>query len=183
MLPLRFSANLSYLFTEAPFLERFALAREAGFAAVEFHFPYEYDAAVLAEVTLTSELDIVLFNLPAGNWAAGERGMACHPGRSEEFRAGVAQAIDYAQALGVPRLNCLAGIAPVDSDPAQVRQTLIDNLAYAAAETARAGMGLLIEPLNTRDVPGFLIATTRDALSDITPRTEANRILTELNAM
>ena len=171
---LRFSANLSYLFTEAPFLERFALAREAGFAAVEFHFPYEYDAAVLAEVTLTSELDIVLFNLPAGNWAAGERGMACHPGRSEEFRTGVAQAIDYAQALGVPRLNCLAGIAPVDSDPAQVRQTLIDNLAYAAAETARAGMGLLIEPLNTRDVPGFLIATTRDALSVIEAVGHAN---------
>ena len=100
--------------------------------------------------------------------------MACHPGRSEEFRAGVAQAIDYAQALGVPRLNCLAGIAPVDSDPAQVRQTLIDNLAYAAAETARAGMGLLIEPLNTRDVPGFLIATTRDALSVIEAVGHAN---------
>ena len=165
MLPLRFSANLSYLFTEVPFLERFALARESGFTAVEFHFPYEFDAAVLAEVTLTSELDVVLFNLPAGNWAAGERGIACHPGRSEEFRAGVAQGIDYAQTLGVPRLNCLAGIPPVGADPAPVRQTLLDNLAYAAAETARAGIRLLIEPLNTRDVPGFLIATTRDALS------------------
>lgn len=160
---LRFSANLSFLFTEVPFLERFALAKAAGFSAVEFHFPYEFDAAVLAEVMLTSELDIVLFNLPAGNWVAGERGIACHPARVTEFRKGVEQGIAYAQTLGVTRLNCLAGIAPADVAPAIAYQTLINNLAFAAAETAKAGIRLLIEPLNTHDTPGFLIATTRAA--------------------
>ncbi len=162
--PLKFSANLSFLFTEVPFLERFALAAQAGFTGVEFHFPYEHDAAVIAEVSLTSEVEIVLFNLPAGNWATGERGIACHPGRVGEFRAGVTQAINYAQTLDVPRLNCLCGIPPAGADPTQVRTTLIDNLRFAAAETARAGIQLLIEPLNTRDTPGFLITTSRNAL-------------------
>jgi hydroxypyruvate isomerase len=162
--PLKFSANLSFLFTEVPFLDRFALAAQAGFTGVEFHFPYEHDAAVIAEVSMTSGVDIVLFNLPPGNWDAGERGIACHPERVSEFRAGVAQAIDYAQVLDVPRLNCLCGIPPVGANLAKVRSTLIDNLRFAAAETARAGIQLLIEPLNTRDTPGFLIATSRRAL-------------------
>ncbi len=167
MRPLNFSANLSFLFTEAAFLDRFALASAAGFTGVEFHFPYEYDAAVLAEVALTSGVEVVLFNLPAGNWAAGERGIACHPERIEEFRAGLTQAIDYAHALGTPRLNCLAGIPPAHVAPALAQATLIDNLRFAADETAKAGIELLLEPLNTRDTPGFLVATSRNGLAII----------------
>ncbi|MCX7148572.1 MAG: hydroxypyruvate isomerase, partial [Rhodocyclales bacterium] len=101
----RFAANLSFLFTERPFLERFAAARAAGFAAVEFHFPYEFDRAALAEVVLTSGLEVVLFNLPPGDWAAGDRGIACHPRRIAEFQDGVGQAIDYARLMGCVRLN------------------------------------------------------------------------------
>jgi hydroxypyruvate isomerase len=163
----RFAANLSFLFTERPFLERFAAARAAGFAAVEFHFPYEHDRAALAEVVLTSAQEVVLFNLPAGNWAAGERGIACHPRRIAEFQDGVGLAIEYARLLDCGRLNCLAGIAPVDITPQQARDTLIENLRFAAAVTARAGIELVLEPLNTRDTPGFFPATSRDALDVI----------------
>lgn len=160
-----FSANLSFLFTERPFLERFSAARAAGFAAVEFHFPYAFDRAALAEVVLTSGLDVVLFNLPAGDWAAGERGIACHPRRIAEFQDGVGLAIEYARLLGCPRLNCLAGIAPQGVSPEKARETLVENLRFAAAVTRRAGIELLVEPLNTRDTPGFFLATTRQALA------------------
>lgn len=175
--PLKFSANLSYLFAEAPFLERFAFAGEAGFGAVEFHFPYDHDPAVLAEVSLTSGVEVVLFNLPAGNWAKGERGIACHPERRDEFRAGVGRAITYAQTLGVPRLNCLAGIPPDGLSTDEASATLIDNLRWAAAETARAGIRLLIEPLNRRDTPGFLVATTAEALAVLDAVGHANLAL------
>ena len=161
----RFAANLSFLFTECPFLERFAAARAAGFAAVEFHFPYEFDRAALAEVVLTSGLEVVLFNLPAGDWAAGDRGIACHPRRIAEFQDGVGQAIDYARLMGCVRLNCLAGIAPVDISHDKVRETLIENLRFAAAVTKRAGIELVLEPLNTRDTPGFFVATSRAGLA------------------
>lgn len=161
----RFSANLSFLFTERPFLERFSAARAAGFAAVEFHFPYEFDRAALAEVVLTSGLDVVLFNLPAGNWAAGERGIACHPRRIAEFQDGVGLAIEYAKLLGCPRLNCLAGIPPAGVSPEKARETLVENLRFAAAVTRRAGIELLLEPLNTRDTPGFLVSTSDDGLA------------------
>ena len=160
----RFAANLSFLFTERPFLERFAAARAAGFAAVEFHFPYEHDRAALAEVVLTSGLEVVLFNLPAGDWAAGDRGMACHPRRIAEFQDGVGQAIDYARAMGCGRLNCLAGIAPGEVSHDKARETLIENLRFAAAVSARAGIEMAFEPLNTRDTPGFFVSTTRTAL-------------------
>ena len=163
----RFAANLSFLFTERPFLERFAAARAAGFAAVEFHFPYEHDRAALAEVVLTSAQEVVLFNLPAGDWAAGDRGIACHPRRIAEFQDGVGLAIEYARLLGCGRLNCLAGIAPPDTTPQQARDTLIENLRFAAAACARAGIELVLEPLNTRDTPGFFPATSRDALGVI----------------
>lgn len=161
----RFAANLSFLFTERPFLERFAAARAAGFAAVEFHFPYAIDRAALAEVVLTSGLEVVLFNLPAGNWAAGDRGMACDPRRIAEFQDGVGLAIEYARLLGCARLNCLAGIAPGDISHDRARETLIENLRFAAAVTRRADIELVIEPLNTRDTPGFFVATTRAALA------------------
>ncbi len=162
---LRFSANLSFLFTERPFLERFAAARAAGFAGVEFHFPYDIDRAALAEVVLTSGLEVVLFNLPAGNWAAGERGIACHPNRIAEFQDGVGLAIDYARLLGCCRLNCLAGIPPACVTRERAQETLVENLRFAAAVLKRAGIELVLEPLNTRDTPGFLVATTRDALA------------------
>ena len=161
----RFAANLSFLFTERPFLERFAAARSAGFAAVEFHFPYEHDRAALAEVGLTSGVDVVLFNLPAGDWAAGERGIACHPRRIAEFQDGVGQAIEYARLLGCSRLNCLAGIAPGDVTHDKARETLVENLRFAAAVTGRAGIELVLEPLNTRDTPGFFVATSGVALA------------------
>jgi len=170
----RFAANLSFLFTERPFLERFGAARSAGFAGVEFHFPYAFDRAALAEVVLTSGLDVVLFNLPAGDWAAGERGIACHPRRIAEFQDGVGLAIDYAKLLGCPRLNCLAGIAPPQVGVERAHETLVENLRFAAAVTQRAGIELLVEPLNTRDTPGFLLATSHAALAVIEKAGHAN---------
>jgi len=163
----RFAANLSFLFTERPFFERFAAALTAGFTAVEFHFPYEFDRAALAEVVLTSGLEVVLFNLPAGDWAAGERGIACHRRRIAEFQDGVGRAIEYARLLGCSRINCLAGIAPGDTSHQKAHETLVENLRFAAAVAARAGIQLVIEPLNTRDTPGFLVATSRSALAVI----------------
>lgn len=163
----RFAANLSLLFTEQPFLERFAAARGAGFSAAEFHFPYAQDRAALAEVVLTSGLEVVLFNLPAGDWDAGERGIACHPRRIAEFQDGVGLAIEYARLLGCPRLNCLAGIPPAGVDADKARETLVENLRFAAAVTARAGIALVLEPLNTRDTPGFLVSTSDAALAAI----------------
>lgn len=162
---LRFSANLSLLFGEHAFLERFRAAHQAGFRGVEFHFPYAHDKAALAEVVRTSGVEVVLFNLPAGDWAAGERGIACQPSRKAEFQDGVGLAIEYAEALGCPRLNCLAGI-PAGTQ-AKAIETLIDNLAFAAAVAQRAGIRLLLEPLNTRDNPGFLVPTTAQAMQVI----------------
>jgi hydroxypyruvate isomerase len=164
-MPLQFSANLSFLFAEEDFLDRFGAAARAGFKGVECHFPYEHDKAVLAEVGLTSGVEIVLFNLPAGNWAGGERGIACLPERKAEFQDGVGRAIEYAEALGCTRLNCLAGIPAGDRNKAI--ETLIDNLRFAAAVTQRAGIMLTMEPLNARDNPGFLIASTAQAMQVI----------------
>lgn len=166
----KFSANISFLFTELPFLERFAAAKAAGFRAVEFHFPYAFDVDALTEVVLTSEMEVVLFNLPAGSpaeWAQGGRGIACHPERIAEFESGVETAIAYAQALGCNRLNCLAGVPPVGVSQPSAEQTLIRNLRYAAALTQQAGIELMIEPLNTQDNSGFLVATSTQALSVI----------------
>jgi hydroxypyruvate isomerase len=167
-MPLQFSANLSFLFTELDFPDRFGAAARAGFKGVEFHFPYDFDKAVLAEVMLTSGVEVVLFNLPAGNWAAGERGIASLPERKAEFQDGVGRAIEYAEALGCAQLNCLAGI-PTGPNCSQGKaiDTLIDNLRFAAAVTQRAGIRLTMEPLNTRDNPGFLISTTTQAMQVI----------------
>lgn len=161
---LRFAANLSFLFTELPFAERFAAAAAAGFKAVEFHFPYADDKDALAEAALIANVQTVLFNLPAGRWEAGERGIACLPDRVEEFRRGVEQAVDYAKALDVPQLNCLAGIPPDDLGHATIRATLRSNLRFAAERLSANGIGLLLEPLNSYDNPGFAIATTHAAL-------------------
>ena len=160
----RFAANLSMLFTEVPFLERFGRAADAGFEAVEFLFPYAWPAATIRELLDAHGLRLVLHNLPAGDWEAGERGIACLPERVEEFRAGVATAVEYAKVLGVGQLNCLAGKAPADADPALLRATLVANLRHAAGELARAGLKLLVEPINTFDIPGFFVHRTEQAL-------------------
>jgi hydroxypyruvate isomerase len=161
----RFAANLSMLFTEAPLLERFERAARAGFELVELQFPYEASAAAIRERLVAHDLKMVLHNLPAGDWAGGDRGIACQPARVEEFRAGVAKAIEYATTLGVPQLNCLAGKAPAGVDDATVRATCVANLRFAAAELKRAGLRLLVEPINNYDVPGFWLNGTAKAIS------------------
>ena len=160
----RFSANLSMLFTEQPFLDRFDQAAHAGFEAVEFLFPYDHPAEEVAKALKDSGLKLVLHNLPAGNWAAGERGIACHPDRVVEFCEGLNQAVDYARVLGTPQINCLVGILPSDADPHQARATLVRNLRHAAATLGRKGVRLLIEPINTFDIPGFFVSRTQQAL-------------------
>jgi hydroxypyruvate isomerase len=160
----KFAANLSFLFTELPFLDRFKAARDAGFDAVEFMFPYDYGKEELGKQLQDNELALALHNLPAGNWAAGERGIACHPNRIKEFRQGVELAVQYAQALGVHQLNCLVGIRPADTTFQQVKETVVGNLRFAAQTLGDAGIKLLIEPVNTIDVPGFFVATSKFAL-------------------
>ncbi|ODV11072.1 MAG: hydroxypyruvate isomerase [Rubrivivax sp. SCN 70-15] len=161
----RFAANLSMLFTEAPLLERFERAARAGFGAVEIQFPYEHPAAAIRERLDEHRLALVLHNLPAGDWAAGDRGIACDPARRDEFRAGVARAIDYATTLGVTQLNALAGRPGAGVDDARTRRTLVDNLRYAARALGDAGLRLLVEPVNRFDVPGFWLDTTAKAIS------------------
>ncbi len=160
----KFSANLSMLFKEVDFLDRFELAARAGFKAVEFLFPYEWEKAELQQRLRANGLEVVLHNLPAGDWNAGERGLACLPDRVSEFRDGVARALDYAMALGCPRLNCLAGILPAALSAEEARQTLVANARYAAGEAQKAGAKLLVEAINTRDMPGFGLSTTEQAL-------------------
>lgn len=159
----KFAANLTMLFNEVPFLERFAAAKAAGFEAVEYLFPYAYDKNELAGLLKTHGLKQVLHNLPAGNWDAGERGIACHPGRVEEFRAGVDQAIAYAQALGCPQVNCLAGKVPAGVSREQAHATFVANLKFAADKLKAAGLKLLIEPINSYDIPGFFLNYTAQA--------------------
>jgi hydroxypyruvate isomerase len=161
----QFAANLTMLFNEHPFLDRFEAAAKAGFKAVEFLFPYAYPVAELQQRLKDNGLKLVLHNLPAGDWDAGDRGLACDPKRVEEFRAGVARGIEYGNALGVPHLNCLAGKAPAGVDAATLRSTFVANLRVAAAEFKEAGLNLLIEPINRFDIPGFYLNTTAQALS------------------
>jgi len=161
----KFSANLSMLFTEHPFMERFGCAAKAGFRAVEFLFPYEHDADDILRELDRHELQLVLHNLPAGDWAAGERGIACDPHRVREFRAGVDLALEYACRLRVPRVNCLAGKAPAGASLDDCRATIVANLAYAADRLGEAGLQLLLEPINTFDIPGFFVARTDQALA------------------
>jgi len=161
----QFAANLTMLFTEVPFLERFERAASAGFTAVEFLFPYAWPAEEIRARLDAHHLQLVLHNLPAGDWDAGDRGMACDPARVEEFRAGVPLAIAYAKALGVAQLNCLVGKAPAGVPDALLRQTLVDNLRFAAAELKNAQLRLLVEPINSYDIPGFYLNRTAQALA------------------
>lgn len=159
----KFAANLTMLFTELPFLDRFDAACRAGFTGVEYLFPYEFPADALQRRLRHFGLRQVLHNLPAGDWAGGERGIACLPGRERDFRDGVEIAIEYATTLGCTRLNCLAGIAPDDAPASEIEATLVENLRFAEKRLADHGICLLIEPVNTRDIPGFYLSTTAQA--------------------
>ena len=161
----RFAANLTMLFTEVSFLDSFERAAKAGFEAVEFLFPYAWPAAEIRQRLDANGLTLVLHNLPAGDWDAGERGIACHPERISEFREGVGKAIAYAAVLGVRQVNCLAGKAPAGIADDVLRQTFVENLRFAAAELKKAGLRLLIEPINTFDIPSFYLNSTAQAVS------------------
>jgi hydroxypyruvate isomerase len=161
----RFAANLSMLFTEEEFLDRFDAAADAGFSGVEYLFPYDFPVEVIKARLNANNLTQVLFNLPAGDWAKGERGIACHPDRVAEFRASVTKAISYAKVLGNTQINCLAGIRPAGYDCATIEQTLVDNLKFAAEQLQAAGIKLVMEMINTRDIPGFYLNTTQQALA------------------
>jgi hydroxypyruvate isomerase len=155
------------LWQELDFPDRFEAAALAGFAAVECQFPYAWPAAALAERLRRHRLELVLLNLPAGDWARGERGIACLPGREEELRDGVERAVEYARALGCRQVNCLAGVAPPGEDRLRLRATLLGNLRRTAERLAAEGLRLLVEPLNLHDVPGFFLAGTGPTLAVI----------------
>lgn len=159
----KLAANLSLMFTEVPFLDRFAAARGNGFEAVEFLFPYAFDADTIAERLTRCKLELVLHNLPPGNWDGGDRGMACDPDRVAEFEDGVALALAYALPLDVRQLHCLAGRLPAGIDPALAHRTYIGNLRFAAARLAAHGLRLLIEPINRFDMPGYFLTGSAQA--------------------
>ena len=154
----QFAANLSMLYNDVDFLDRFAAAAADGFTAVEYLFPYAYASEELAARLKAHGLRQVLFNAPPGNWEAGERGIACLPGREAEFREGLGQALAYAKALDCPRVHVMAGLVPAGHDTAKVRATYVANLRHAAGEAAKLGVDLLIEPINGRDMPGFFLS-------------------------
>jgi hydroxypyruvate isomerase len=159
----KLNANLSMMFNEVEFTNRFAAAARAGFKGVEFLFPYAYDKQQLAEVARGHKLQVVLFNMPPGDFEAGDRGLACDPARTSEFQAGVGKAVDYALALGCKQLHCMAGLKPRGVNEEKMRETYLDNLRFAGRELAKHGLTLLIEAINTRDIPGFYLNTSRQA--------------------
>lgn len=163
----KFAANLSLMFAEYSFLDRFGAAARAGFKGVEYLFPYDHDPQALADTLRANKLQQVLHNLPAGNWAAGERGIACHPDRVTEFQDGVGRAIEYANALGCGQLNCLAGKVPEGVDIERATQVLVDNLTFAASQLAKSRIRLLLEPINRFDIPGFLVGGSAQAMTVI----------------
>ncbi|MTH64144.1 2-oxo-tetronate isomerase [Paracoccus shanxieyensis] len=175
----RFAANLSMMFTEYAFLDRFKAAADAGFRAVEYLFPYDHPAFEVADRLHAAGLEQALFNMPPGNWAAGERGLAALPGRQDEFRANVAVALDYARALGCPRLHAMAGIT-AGLDRATAEATYIDNIRFAADLLADAGITVLLEPINSRNMPGYFIAHQHQAL-DLIDRIDRPNVLVQLD--
>ena len=170
----KLAANLTMMFNEVGFLERFGAAADAGFTGVEYLFPYEYGKEHLVENLERNHLTQALHNLPAGDWDSGDRGIACQPDRVGEFQDGVGIAVEYATALGCKQLNCLAGIAWDGADPDKLRETFVANLRFAAGELQKAGVRLLIEPINTRDIPGFYLRHTSQARSIIEEVGSAN---------
>ena len=163
----KFSANLSMLFLEHDFLERFPAAAKAGFAGVEYVGPYAYPKEQVAEILQKNNLKQVLFNLPAGNWEAGERGIGCLPDRVGEFQDSVGTAIDYAKALGCPTVNCLAGILPGDVSRRTGYTTLVSNLAFAAKAFRQENILLIAEPINFHDIPGFFLNRSKEGIEVI----------------
>ncbi|MEQ9607956.1 MAG: hydroxypyruvate isomerase [Kiloniellaceae bacterium] len=163
----KFAANLSMLYGEHDFLDRFAAAAKDGFRGVEYLFPYAFEKEVLAEALKANGLVQVLHNMPGGDWDAGERGLACLPDRVGEFQDGVGKAIDYAKALGCSQLHAMAGVRPQGGDPDKLDETYIENLRFAAGKTKDAGIKLLIEAINTIDIPGFYLSTSAQALAVI----------------
>lgn len=153
----RFAANLSMLYPQHEFLDRFAAAAADGFAAVEYLFPYDYSTQELKQRLSENGLVQALFNAPPGDWAAGERGIASLPGREEEFRSGIARALEYAAVLGNDRIHVMAGLLPGEDLRERHHAVYVQNLAYAAEQAAKAGITVLIEPINTRDMPGFFL--------------------------
>jgi hydroxypyruvate isomerase len=171
----KLAANISLMFTEADFADRFALAAEAGFRGVECQFPYDFDEGELRRRLRNSGLAQVLINLPAGNWHAGDRGIACHPDRRDEFKASIVQGIRFAAALECPQVHVLAGIVADNLSADEVRNVYIDNLVFAADSFKAEGIRLLIEPINNHDVPGYFLTGTRQAL-DIIAATGSDNI-------
>ncbi|HSM88987.1 MAG TPA: hydroxypyruvate isomerase [Desulfobacterales bacterium] len=161
----KFCANLTMLFNEVDFLDRFEKAAKTGFKGVEYLFPYAWKKEQLAEKLGAFGLSQALHNLPAGDWNKGERGIACLPGRETEFQEGVGKAIEYAKALKCPQVNCLAGLTPAGVPADKVRKTLVANLRFAAAALEKEGIRLLVEALNDKDVPGFYLVRTADVLA------------------
>lgn len=164
----KIAANLSLLFPQLPFPERFAAAAKAGFRYVEYQFPYPFGSAKeIAERARAAGLEVVLHNLPAGDAAKGDRGITCQPARVNEFREGVDRAIEYAKAVGCPRLNTLAGIAPAGLAREKAKETLVENLRYAAGKFKAAGLTLLTEPCNPRTIPGFFLNSSKEGMEVI----------------
>jgi hydroxypyruvate isomerase len=159
----RFAANLSMLYTEHEFIDRFKAAAQDGFKAVEFLFPYAFDAQLLKQQLADNGLEQVLFNAPPGNWEAGERGIACIPGREAEFQAGFISALRYAEVLDCPRIHVMAGIKPRDAAPEALRATYLGNIQWAAQEAQKSGRDVLLEPINTRDMPGYFLNYQEEA--------------------
>jgi 2-dehydrotetronate isomerase len=153
----RFAANLSMLYPQHEFLDRFAAAAADGFEAVEYLFPYDFTAAEIKQRLTENNLTQALFNAPPGDWAKGERGIASLPGREAEFRAGIQKALEYAAVLGNDRIHVMAGLLPSEDLREKHHAVYIENLRYAAQEAAKVGITVLIEPINTRDMPGFFL--------------------------
>lgn len=174
---LRFAVNIAWLFEELPFLRRFAAAREAGFTAVEFRSPYEHAPEEIARALRDNRQECILFNLPMGDRARGDFGLACRPGREAEFREGVARAIEYARVLRVPRVNCIAGLIHAGEDRADLERTLLENVRYAAQALGREGVELVMEPVNTVDTPGYIVPRNRDVVDVIERAATSNLAL------
>jgi hydroxypyruvate isomerase len=173
----KLAANLSLMFTEVPFLDRFAAARGNGFEAVEFLFPYAFDVDTIAERLARCKLELVLHNLPPGNWDGGDRGMACDPARVAEFEDSVTQALAYALPLGVKQLHCLAGRLPPGVAPELAHRTYVANVRHACTRLAAHGLRQLIEPINTVDMPGYFLTGSEQAAAVIAEVGAANLFL------
>jgi hydroxypyruvate isomerase len=176
----RFAANLSMIFKEIPFLERFAAAAAAGFKGVEFLFPYDFPVEDVVQAATSAGVEVALFNLPPGDWTKGERGFAALPGRQAEFEAALDKAIIYAQALNCGRLHVMAGIPPTHADRALCRETYVANMRTASAKLAPLGIDALMEPINTRDIPGYFINRQQEA-HDIVAEVGASNLKVQMD--